>query len=288
MDEFARLHPLVNIIYFAGVIGITMFQMHPIMIGISLICSLIYFFFLKREKGIKYVGMIAVVIVVSAFINPMFSHKGMTLLFYLPTGNPVTLESIIYGVAAAVILGTVLIWFACFNKVMTKDKMLAGIGSIMPHVATLITMVCGFVPKYIGKSREIHRANKAMGANYKGIRNKLKSQMKEFSMTTTWALENSADTADSMKSRGYGTGRRTYYSDYRLTYRDCCILILEIIILGINIWLMISGKINAFYYPEFRMNQSILVYITYAMLCLMPVLVNGVEEVRWRILRSKI
>jgi energy-coupling factor transport system permease protein len=41
---------------------------------------------------------------VTAWLNPLFNHAGVTLLFYLPGGNPVTLESMVYGLAAATML----------------------------------------------------------------------------------------------------------------------------------------------------------------------------------------
>ena len=41
--------------------------------------------------------------------NPAFDHEGATLLAYLPSGNPLTLESIAYGVAAAVMHGAAVV-----------------------------------------------------------------------------------------------------------------------------------------------------------------------------------
>ena len=41
----------------------------------------------------------------AALINPAFNHEGATLLTYLPSGNPLTLESILYGLAAGARLG---------------------------------------------------------------------------------------------------------------------------------------------------------------------------------------
>lgn len=40
------------------------------------------------------------------------------------------------------------------------------------------------------------------------------------SIVVTWALENALDTADSMKSRGYGLPKRTAFSLFRFTLRD--------------------------------------------------------------------
>ena len=61
-------------------------------------------------------------LVITALINPAFSHQGVTILTYLPSGNPLTLESILYGIYAAFLLITVIAWFSCFNAVMTSDK----------------------------------------------------------------------------------------------------------------------------------------------------------------------
>ena len=46
----------------------------------------------------------------------------------------------------------------------------------------------------------------------KGRLQKLKSAVTVFSVMVTWSLENAVETADSMKSRGYGLPGRTGYS----------------------------------------------------------------------------
>ena len=37
------------------------------------------------------------VLLLAALVNPAFNHAGVTILIYLPSGNPLTLESILYG-----------------------------------------------------------------------------------------------------------------------------------------------------------------------------------------------
>ncbi len=58
----------------------------------------------------------------AALVNPAFNHEGATILTYLPSGNPLTLESMLYGAAAAVMLASVVLWFSSFNEVITSDK----------------------------------------------------------------------------------------------------------------------------------------------------------------------
>src|SRR5690606_15261610 len=99
-----------------------------------------------------------------AALNPLFNHQGVTILFYLErSGNPVTLESILYGISSAIMFVTVIMWFSCYNKVMTSDKFIYLFGRIMPKLSLLLSMTLRFVPRYIEKIREISYAQKCVG-----------------------------------------------------------------------------------------------------------------------------
>ena len=50
------------------------------------------------------------VVLLATAVNPAFSHRGATVLAYLPSGNPLTLESIAYGVGAGAMLAAVLLF----------------------------------------------------------------------------------------------------------------------------------------------------------------------------------
>ena len=130
-DEFSRYHPVVNLIFYLLVLGTTMFQMSVGLVFISLFSAVVYYFMLKKTEGLKYCAVVVGIIIVSAIINPLFSHKGGTLLFYLFTGNPVTLESIIYGLISAIIIGAMLLWFSTFNQVMGVERILGVIGKVL-------------------------------------------------------------------------------------------------------------------------------------------------------------
>ena len=80
-------------------------------------------------------------------------------------------------------------------------------------------MVLKFVPAFVAHAKETSDVNRVMAiANGSDINKmnfirKVKIQVKNFSITATWALENSVDTADSMVSRGYGVKRRTNFNN---------------------------------------------------------------------------
>ena len=103
MNEFKTYHPIVNFTYFVFVIGFSCFLMHPVSLAISLGSGFVYSVMLKGKKAIltNLLYMIPM-IVITALLNPLFNHEGITVLEYLPDNNPLTLESIVYGIGAAV------------------------------------------------------------------------------------------------------------------------------------------------------------------------------------------
>ena len=121
-DAFSGYHPIINFLYYALVLLFSMCLMHPIYLIISLTGALAYDIYLKGRKAVRFAVMgLLPMAVIAALVNPAFNHEGQTMLTYLPSGNPLTLESILYGVAAAVMLASVVLWFSSYNEVMTSD-----------------------------------------------------------------------------------------------------------------------------------------------------------------------
>lgn len=317
-DEFSRYHPVVNLIFYLLVLETTMFQMSVGLVFISLFSAVVYYFMLKKTEGLKYCTVVVGIIIVSAIINPLFSHKGGTLLFYLFTGNPVTLESIIYGLISAIIIGAMLLWFSTFNQVMGVERILGAIGKVLPNVSLLITMIMRFIPQYTRHQRKVSMVNKVNKRNYgekinllnrektekenviearkrqkkkngiDKIIDSIKEGSRTFSITTTWALENSIYTADSMKARGFGTGRRTNYSNYKFQKRDYLLMGWLVILWLVVVFSLEREKVYTYYYPFIQVKNNVVVYLIYGLLCLTPVLINVKEEIRWLILKSRI
>ena len=104
-DPFSRYHPAVNFLFFALVLVFSMVLMHPVCLLISLLGAVLYVIQLNGRKGLRFSLKIALpVMLLAALVNPAFNHAGVTVLAYLPGGNPLTLESILYGLAAGCML----------------------------------------------------------------------------------------------------------------------------------------------------------------------------------------
>lgn len=291
MNEFKMYHPTVNLIYFAFAIGLACTQMHPMMLVSSLVGSFLYMCMLSGKKALQSLAFLVPAMVLTAAINPLFNHGGVTILEYLPDGNPLTLESIIYGLCAAVSLVSVLCFFSSFSSVMTSDKFMYLFGRIIPSLSLVLSMTLRFVPLFaqrLGKTAESQKCI-GRGLEEKGVLTKIKNALRILSITVTWALENAIDTADSMKARGYGTGKRTAYSNYRLEKRDVTAL-LYILFLGVYVIVgTVSGSVEFSFFPAIRYAYvtmySASVFVGYFLLCMTPVIIELKEVRRWKYLR---
>ena len=148
-DAFSGYHPLVNFLFFALVLVFAMCFMHPLCLLVSLGSSTAYNLYLKGRKGLRFsLAFLLPMMLLAAVLNPAFNHEGITILAYTPNGNPVTLESLIYGAASALMLASVVQWFSCYNEVMTSDKFVYLFGRLIPALSLVLSMTLRFVPKF--------------------------------------------------------------------------------------------------------------------------------------------
>ncbi len=292
IDLFSSYHPLINFLYFALCIGFTTVFMHPVMLVISLFCAAAYGITLNGRKTLLFsLKYMLPVIIFTAIINPAFNHQGKTFLAYLPTGNVLTLESIVYGAASGIMLAAVLIWFTCFSAVITSDKFIYLFGRIIPALSLVLSMTLRLVPKFKRQLHEVCDAQRALGRDVSSgsLWQRTKTAVSVFSVLISLSLEDSIETADSMKSRGYGTRHRTAFSIYNWCKRDTAALI-YLSILGLCV-VVSSACGNLFwrYFPDIRgMTDgaaSVLTYFAFAGICIMPVLIDGREALYWHSLK---
>ena len=293
-DRFAKYHPLVNFLYFTLVIGFSMALNHPLAQAISFICACIYAVQAEGKKAVLFtLRWCLPIMLLTAFINPAFSHEGITILLYFPTGNPLTLESILYGLSSGVMIATVMLWFLNFNRCITSDKFIYLFGRIIPAMSLVLSMTLRFIPKFKAQLQLTVDAQKSIGRDISegSLWHRTKIAVTVLSIMITWSLENAIETADSMKSRGYGLKGRTAFSIYRFDDRDK----MAILFLGFCGFCLVSGSmIDAFgflYFPRLRyvgINTVTMAFeFVYFSLCIMPVVLNWAEERRWKAIHSK-
>lgn len=293
--EFINYHPVVNFIYFVAVIGFSMFLMNPLCLVISLISAFIYSTIINGKATLKLgVYGILPMIIIAAIVNSFFNHQGMTIITYFPNANPLTLEAIIYGILAAAMIGSVIFWFSCYNTIVTGDKLIYLFGKVIPSMSLVISMTMRFVPRFKTHLKQVVDAQKGIGRDVsKGkVLTRIQMGMSVLSIMTSWIMENSLETAASMKARGYGLRGRTSFSLFKFSKRDVGMLIF---VIGISICIllgMFDGGLKFVCFPQFEMAEftafSASVYVAYFMLCTVPIFIEVRMRYKWNVIESKI
>ena len=157
---FARLHPLVDLTFFVLVLAFAMFLSHPAVQLAGLVCAALFALRCTGHGFGRRMAMLLPLMLLAAVVNPLVSHQGVTVLFRFPSGNACTLESVLYGISAAVRLGTAVLWFMGWNAVMTSDKFVYLFGRILPSLSLTLSMGLRFVPRLLRRTREVAQAQK--------------------------------------------------------------------------------------------------------------------------------
>lgn len=291
-DAFSGFHPAVNLAFFVAALGMTMFIQQPVYLLISMISGCAYLLYLQGRKGmLRQVGYLLPILVMMAIMNPLFNHEGMTVLWYLPNDNPITLEAICFGLASAVMMGACIVWFNCCNAVFTSDKIIYLFGRVIPAMSLLISMTLRFVPRFKNFLQSVMRTQRAMHKP-ENTKEKLQQALSAFSATVSWAMEQSIVSADSMKSRGYGIQGRTAFSIYLFEKRDGIALALLVFLCAGAALPCMTGHAAWNYYPSLSGvllgPVQLLGYLCYGGMCLMPLIIDLMEDHKWNSLRSKI
>ncbi len=291
---FSDCHPIVNFIFYIGALIMGMCFTHPAFLLCSFVLSLIYYWILKR-RILKYFAGIGVLFLLLSVINPIFNTLGETVLFTYFRGRPYTFEALCYGFAIAAMFITIITWFATYNEVMTSDKFLYCFGRLAPSISLILTMVLRLVPSFQKKTEQIGGTRRCIGMSVENGTNyeKIEHGMTLVSALTSWALEGGVIMADSMRSRGFGCGKRTSFSIYRMKKSDIRLLILMLLLI-LNIFLCaFYGGMEVVYVPQMHVEGfeniwTILGVVSYFVFLSIPTVLYILEEITWHILKSKI
>ena len=293
-DAFSKLHPAVNLLFFIGAICFGVLLQHPIYLLAGIFASGAYYFSLNGKNAIKTMPLMILLFIFVTLFNPVVNTRGETVLFTY-FGRPYTFEALIYGVAVAATFVLMLLWFGCYGKVLTGDKFTCLFGNLAPSLSLLLVMVFRMIPNLLQKTKQIIGDRSSIGKGTDGnssVKEKFNSGMTVIGVLTSWALEGSITTSDSMRSRGYGTAKRTSFMVYRMTSADRILLAIILVMLGIIIGFAVNGGMSAEFLPVLSIAPlkgintiGFIIYLGYLMI---PTILNIKEVIQWSISRLKI
>lgn len=292
MRSFGEYNPLAVFLCLICICIPAMFCANPLILLLALCGGCALLLALRGLCALRTIAIAPVAILVCAVANMLVAHNGVTVLLVI-NNNPITLESALYGASGGLLLSAVLLLMRCLSLVMTSEHMLYLFAKISPKLALTLSMVLRFIPLLAKKAKEIEQAQIALGI-YKddNIFDTLRGKTRILSILTTWALENAVTTADSMEARGYGSSRRTSFSIFTFDIRDGALILASLALCGVCICAQLSGTLEYSFYPAMQplpcSGAAIAAYICFALLCMLPTIIEMEAKARWHSLRSKI
>ena len=187
---FGSYHPALVFTFFACAIVLGMFVRNPAFLAVTVVFSGLYYTVLAGKRSLRMLaGMVALFIAV-AVLNPLFNTRGDVVLFTY-FDRPYTLEALAFGVQTAALLVGMLLWFSCYNIVMTSDKFTYLFGRMAPSVTLVFTMVLRLIPAYHRKIDELAAARSGIGCSpaVGKLSERVGGASAILSALTSWALE---------------------------------------------------------------------------------------------------
>lgn len=218
---FDTSHPAVPAMYLVVTLALTMSAMQPVLIALSLAGGAAYG---AASRGLR--SVIAALrwqlplIALIALVNPLFSASGSTELFRVGE-RAVYLESLCYGVAMGGLFVATALWFQAASQMLGFDRVMALLGNAAPLIALMISMVIRLIPRFLRQGRAIIAAQDAVSVPCRSRGDAVRQRLRASSVLMDWAMEDSLETADAMRARGWGAvPRRSTYMRYRFTRTD--------------------------------------------------------------------
>lgn len=260
-----ELHPACAFVLLCLLILLSAFSTSAAVIVLSLCGSVAFCAMTGGARG--QIKLAAVLILLFAVTNPLFSHAGETVLFYL-NYNAVTVESIVYGAKIGGMMAGTLCWFAAFGRVLDTERLLYLFGRVMPKTALLLCSGERMIPQIKRRyTATVESLGLAMPYEDSAVE-KLKFHARVLSVTLSVTLEHAVQSGQSMKARGYGLKGRTAYGLFRFGVSDALFLALSVL-------LALASAVGIL--TEYKY-----LLVCFGVLCAMPALREGREIRRWK------
>ena len=158
-------------------------------------------------------------------------------------------------------------------------------------ISMMVSMIFRYIPDTLQHGREIDMSQRALlGSDDRHRKTKVARAIRLVSILMAWSMENAIETADSMKSRGYGLPGRTSFSIFRFDRRDQTVFGAMLLLVVIILAGAAAGYNTMRFFPSLKLPPpdafSFGVYCAYLALCLMPVIIDLAEELKWKHIRS--
>jgi len=277
-------HPMVSFLFFMGAILTSICISHPIFILISIFTSIVCMVQLKEQIDGKFIVELFIVALMIGILNALFNTRGKIVLFTY-FHRPFTFEAFLYGIDTGGMFLTVLFWFTSLQMVITNDRLCYIMKGYFPTLTFLFQMILHLIPKSERNFRKIEHERKCIGMVLEDTkRNRFLATREIVSAVVSQTFENGMITSDSMKSRGYGEGKRSSFLIFSWNKEDIiCLIVLTGLLCGV-FFCRLKGGLTYSYDTWKSMSQNrytVLGLICALIYCGIPEMIYVWEEIKW-------
>jgi energy-coupling factor transporter transmembrane protein EcfT len=218
-------------------------------------CLLTAALLLARSPGPRrlFATIAATTGIAVAILNPLVSTQGDLILIDGPTSVfldlQVTLEELLYGLAAGARLAAVTLLMGAFLALVDRDRLAARAALVAPRSALTVALAARLLPALRRDAVTLHEAARLRGWRTGGPRREaLRTWGGLLEPMCAAALERGGDHAEAMAARGYGAGRTTALPEPSLTTRERAIALVGAGSIAVGLWLL-TGSGDFRWYP---------------------------------------
>lgn len=283
-----KLHPLTAFCYYAGAVTMLILFQHPAFLLAGFALVLLVNFSQDRFRGLRrWLFFMVSSGLLILIVNPLFNERGRNVLFEIGE-HRVTLEAVTLGGMSALSITGIIALFVSYNEIMTPNKLLFLFAKVMPQFAVLLMLTLRFIPLMRIRLGEIAavQASKGISAASGKLRDRATNGMLYIQTLLVFSLEEAIQTADSMKARGYGSGKRSAYHHFRFRKLDW----FSLFFLALAFLYAIYGRMNGWgqltVYPVmeriFLQGQEHGILVSFLIFLAFPLLIELKGAFRWR------
>lgn len=279
----AFVHPGVTLACFIGELGITMFLMHPVVTALSLAGALACSALTRGGAAtLRGLGWQLPLMVLICLVNPLFSASGSTLVARIGP-MAVYAESLAYGACAGAMMVATVVWLECAAAAVGQEGLMLVGGSVFPVVTLMVSLTAQLVPQTLRRSRDVRAVEAACTASGSAGEGALAEGARLSTTLLAWGLEDSLVRSDSMRARGWASGReRTSYRARRFGSRDGFALAAVFVALAAAFFLAWVAWHQWTWYPVMPRLVAWWGYAPLTCFLALPAVVSATERLRWR------
>lgn len=284
-SNFQKIHPALGLVYYLLVLSLIIIVKHPIELAILYIALIFEYLFLAELKGendkskvIRQIFMPFFIALISGLLNALFRHYGRLEIFQLDNGYKMTWDSLIDGAQGGFRFALSILALKQMYDNLDSNKILYLFKPIFPSFSLLLNLIFTFFPRLLREGKDLITVNKLSLAD-KDLNKKAKWQNRAdiIAKLSSFSLENSIETADSMQARGYGLkSEKTSYKLYHWSRKDTFLLVILLLASIVYFYLRSQGALDFRFYPiisTFTLeNINFLSLISLSLIFFMPIL----------------